>query len=432
MSDIPLVRLKEWLVSEPEYGANESAIPYDGRNPRYLRITDISDNGNLICEDRVSIPLNRAKPYILNPNDIVIARTGNTVGKAYIYRVEDGSLAFAGYLIRFRFNENLADPMFVFHYLHSPGYYKWVAGTLRTGAQPNINATEYCELPIPDFNIKEQHKITRILTTVDTLIEKTEALIRKYEFIKQGMMNDLFTRGVDETGRLRPTYEEAPYLYWESELGWIPKGWEVVSLENLLSDVHHAMRSGPFGSVLKKDELVDQGIPFLGIDNVFPEKFVKDYKRFVTPEKYQELSHYSIRDRDVMITIMGTVGRSCVVPLGTGQALSSKHVWTMTFNENRYLPELICLQLNYAPWVLTQFRREEQGAVMSAIRSSVLRNLKFPSPPIKEQNQIYNRIASVNSKIRLEKTLVNKANLIKNGLMQDILTGKVRVKSEEN
>ena len=65
---------------------------------------------------------------------------------------------------------------------------------------------------------------------MDNLIEKTEALIAKYQAIKQGMMHDLFTRGVDEHGHLRPTHDEAPELYKQSELGWIPKEWEVSPL----------------------------------------------------------------------------------------------------------------------------------------------------------------------------------------------------------
>jgi type I restriction enzyme, S subunit len=76
----------------------------------------------------------------------------------------------------------------------------------------------------------EQQKIAEILTTIDNLIEKTEALIAKYQTVKQGMMHDLFTRGVDAAGKLRPTFEDAPELYQESAIGWIPKEWEALKL----------------------------------------------------------------------------------------------------------------------------------------------------------------------------------------------------------
>ena len=76
-------------------------------------------------------------------------------------------------------------------------------------------------------NSKIQTKIAKILTTIDNVIEKTEEAIAKYEAIKQGMMHDLFTRGIGEDGQLRPSFEDAPELYKESALGWIPKEWKV-------------------------------------------------------------------------------------------------------------------------------------------------------------------------------------------------------------
>ena len=121
------------------------------------------------------------------------------------------------------------------------------------------------------------------------------------------------------------------------------------------------MRSGPFGSALLSSELVDEGVPLLGIDNVQRERFVADYRRFVTPAKANELRRYRVFPRDLMITIMGTVGRCCVAPLAVDIALSSKHVWTLTLDTDRYLPELACLQMNYSPWALAHFGRERTG-----------------------------------------------------------------------
>ena len=197
MSEFDSIPLGQALSSQPEYGANYPAADWNGVDPRYLRITDIDDAGRLIADDAKSIPLNVAQPYLLDEEDIVIARTGNTVGKSYIHCEQNGSIAYAGYLVRFRFDENTALPQFVFQFLQSPFFWCWVKKTLRTGAQPNINASEYKTLPLPNVLVPEQRKIARILTTLDNLIEKTEALIAKYQSIKQGMMHDLFTRGVD-------------------------------------------------------------------------------------------------------------------------------------------------------------------------------------------------------------------------------------------
>lgn len=278
---------------------------------------------------------------------------------------------------------------------------------------------------------KIQNKIATILQTVDEAIEKTEALIEKYSQIKAGMMQDLFTRGLTSDGNFRPTRPEAPDLYKETPIGWIPKDWEWVEMEELLAPVPNNIRSGPFGSALLKSELVEDGIPFLGIDNIHVERFESQFKRFLSERKFLELQRYAVRPRDVVITIMGTVGRCAVIPDDIERALSSKHLWTMTFNQNIVIPELICWQLNYAPWVKAWFRRETQGGIMDAIQSSTLRTLKLPLPPFPEQQLIMDRYSVIQSTLRAEAEKSEKLAKEKSGLMHDLLTGKVTVKLDE-
>jgi type I restriction enzyme, S subunit len=279
----------------------------------------------------------------------------------------------------------------------------------------------YCPKP------SQQQRIAQILSTVDEAIVQTEALIAKTQQIKAGLMHDLFTRGVTADGQLRPARDDAPQVYKESPLGRIPKEWGCETLESLLALVACPMRSGPFGSALLKDELVENGIPLLGIDNVYTETFVAEYRRFVTPHKFVELSRYAVLPGDVIITIMGTVGRSCVVPEDIGRALSSKHLWTMTFDRKKLLPELACWQLNHAPWVKTWFARQSQGAVMDAIQSSTLRTLRLPVPPPSEQLLLRDRYAAIQGRLAEENEALRKLEKVKRGLMQDLLTGRVPV-----
>lgn len=244
-------------------------------------------------------------------------------------------------------------------------------------------------------------------------------------------MHDLFTRGVMPDGQLRPTRAQAPHLYKESPLGWIPKEWDCFTVEELLEKSACPMRSGPFGSALLKNELVNEGIPLLGIDNIYQERFVPTFSRFVSYRKFTELMRYSVLPRDVIITIMGTVGRCCVVPDSVTQALSSKHLWTMTFDNNRVLPDLVCWQLNHARWVKDWFARYSQGAVMEAIQSSTLRTLRLPVPHIEEQGLIRSRYRSSSHRIDVEQQHLDKLKQIKYGLMHDLLTGRVRVQVPE-
>ena len=283
------------------------------------------------------------------------------------------------------------------------------------------------ELLTPPLN--EQNVVVKVLDTIDTAIQQTQAIINKLKQLKQGLLHDLLTRGVGANGELRPCYEDAPHLYKESPLGWIPKEWEVKELAQLLGNDEPSMRSGPFGSALLKSELVEAGIPLLGIDNVHVEYFDNRFSRFVTAKKFYELARYAVRPNDLMITIMGTVGRCCLVPSDIGTALSSKHTWTITLNPNLYSPYLAMLQINYSPWALDHFSKGEQGGIMSAIRSDTLRTLILPTPPITEQKEIASRLLNISERISLEIVSVKKLQMKKTALMDDLLTGRVRVTS---
>lgn len=353
------------------------------------------------------------------------------------FKLSLGRIAVAGRdlytneaIASFDIDTDKIDKTFLFYQL--PEIVKYaITDTAIKGA--TLNKAKLRELTIPHPRLDIQRKIAEILLTIDSQIDATQALINKYTAIKQGMMADLYSRGIDpETNSLRPTLEEAPELYHKSPLGMLPKGWNVIELENLLADVSSPMRSGPFGSALLKQELVDEGIPLLGIDNIFAERFKAHFKRFVTESKFTELSRYAVRESDVVITIMGTVGRSCVIPKSIGRALSSKHLWTMTFNKELVVPELVCWQLNHSSWAESWFRRESQGGVMDAIQSQTLKKLKLIVPSLTEQLAIYKRYETLKNHLEINQISLDKLKAQKCGLMQDLLTDKVAVSKQAN
>jgi type I restriction enzyme S subunit len=205
--------------------------------------------------------------------------------------------------------------------------------------------------------------------------------------------------------------------------------WPETTVGELLAGTRHPMRSGPFGSALLKSELVAEGVPFLGIDNVQVERFVPTYKRFISQEKYRELVRYTVFPGDVMVTIMGTVGRCCVVPSDVGTAISSKHVWTLTLDAARYSPDLLAWQINHAPWVLEQLIGSAQGGIMSAISSGTLRGLVVPLPPPAKLRAIEELLLSCNSTISLLQAELESAEATKSAVTNDLLSGRIRVPS---
>jgi type I restriction enzyme S subunit len=124
---------------------------------------------------------------------------------------------------------------------------------------------------------------------------------------------------------------------------------------------------------------------------------------------------------------MGTVGRCCVIPDDIEKALSSKHLWTMTFDKQKVIPKLICWQLNYSGWAKSWFHQKSQGGIMEAIQSSTLKKLLLPVPSLDEQLKIAEIYRNLCAKIGKEQAYLDKLSLKKKGLMQDLLTGSVKV-----
>ncbi|ASM78199.1 restriction endonuclease S subunit [Vitreoscilla filiformis] len=430
--------MSEWIhstvgdvtVTQRAGGTPTASVPnfYGGEIP-FVTIEDITAAGRYLDKTQkflTELGLNSSAAWLIKEPQILYSMYA-TIGKPIINKIP---CATSQAIIALKVADCIGLE-FLYYQLDfiRPGVFKYTAQT----TQSNLNAKSVRSIPICyPKSTTHQDRIVRILNGVDASIEKTESLIEKYQHIKAGLMHDLFTRGVLPNGQLRPRREEAPELYQETAIGWIPKGWNVSALNELLAPVANNIRSGPFGSALLKHELVNDGIPFLGIDNIHTEHFESSFRRFVDANKFAELAKYKVRPRDVVITIMGTVGRCCVIPEDLDLALSSKHLWTMTFDPEKVIPELVCWQLNHAAWAQAWFRRAMQGGIMDAIQSSTLKNLRLPVPSLGEQAQIHARYLRISTKIRQESAQVEKLKKQKSGLMQDLLTGKVPVPVPEH
>ena len=173
------------------YGVGASAIPYDGTN-RYIRITDIDDDSHEFRPSPLSSPSHFNHDHIVNEGDILIARTGASVGKSYIYHPNDGKLIFAGFLIRAAINHDVTDPYFIFLQTLTDKYRQWVAEESMRSGQPglNINQCKDFEFCIPKMS--EQHKIAAKITAIDTVLNNYKKQLDKAQKLKQGMMSYFF------------------------------------------------------------------------------------------------------------------------------------------------------------------------------------------------------------------------------------------------
>lgn len=195
-SDYELVKLKHVLQKQLQYGANQAGIPYDSSLPRYIRITDITTDGKLKESGALSLSEEDSEGYILQNNDVLFARSGGTVGKAFIYKEEYGRSAFAGYLIKASLSERLL-PDLLFYYTQSSIYEEWKSQIFIQATIQNIGADRYREMPIILQPVNEQKELVEYLTEkcseIDSLIERKETLIVSLEDYKKSSIFEYVT-----------------------------------------------------------------------------------------------------------------------------------------------------------------------------------------------------------------------------------------------
>ena len=182
--------LGEGLSSKPAYGINAPACSYQKNFSAYIRITDITDDGKYIPAAYVQV---KSNDFYLQDGDIVLARTGASVGKSYLYKSSDGQLVFAGFLIRIHPDGETFFPSYIFYYLHTSNYWKWVASTSMRSGQPGVNGQEYARLLLPCPPLPEQRAIAAVLSDMDAELAALEARRDKLRAVKQGMMRELLT-----------------------------------------------------------------------------------------------------------------------------------------------------------------------------------------------------------------------------------------------
>lgn len=204
-------RLK-FVISEPlKYGANEAAELTDPELPRYIRITDVNDDGSLRSETFRSLPEEVADGYLLSDGDILLARSGATVGKSFIYKPSWGVAAYAGYLIRARTSEAVnAD--FAYLFLQSGCYWQWLGGVFIQATIQNVSAEKYANLVIPVPPLKEQISIVSSLLIqlkrIDVQRERASLVVERLIEYRSALITNAITGKIDVRGFVVPHIAE--------------------------------------------------------------------------------------------------------------------------------------------------------------------------------------------------------------------------------
>jgi type I restriction enzyme S subunit len=410
-SDWDSKRLKEITLGSL-YGVAESADGFDPDKPRYLRITDISEEGVLKENDKKS--LNREgidEKYQLQTGQLLFARSGATVGKTYLYSEEDPEAVYGGYLIRFIPDTEQVVPKYLFYYTQSGNYDNWVTRVARQGAQKNINAEEYKSILLPVPSHQEQRKIATVLYTVDEAIQKTEEIIEKYQSIISGLIQDIATTGIDNKNLDKQKVPMLPER-WE-----IPTHWELDFLENITTLITDGAHQTP--------TYVEDGIPFLKVEDIKEEKIDWDSVARIPEKEHNDLIKRGNPTKgDVLLSKNGTIGISKVVEWDR----EFSHFVSLALirpNQDIILPDYLSTLLQSQICMRQANARSKTGTVTN-LHLEEIEKLSIPVPPIAEQREILERISAIKYCLNLEVRYRNRLQRLKRGLMQDLLSGTVR------
>jgi type I restriction enzyme, S subunit len=398
-----VVTRPEWTVSTlgrcltgaPSYGINAAAVPHSPSLPTYLRITDIDEDGRLGGDVRVSVAAPGSHAYFLSDGDVVFARTGASVGKSYSYRLTDGGLVFAGFLIKVHPDPTVLLPEFLAQYVRSHSYWEWVRATSMRSGQPGINGREYAAMPLCLPPMKEQEAIAEALRDADAAIEALDALIAKKRDVKQATMQQLLT------GR--------------SRLPGFSGGWSAAPLGTLAK-----MRSGgtPPTSV---GGYYGGDIAWASISDMSSSgKYLSSTERTIT-EAGLVNSPAVVFPRGVLLYAMyASIGECCVstTPMATSQAILGVEC------SRRLDVEFL--------YYMMQFRRAEiarsgQQGTQANLNAQMVRDTVVALPPVDEQEAITGVLSDMDSELDALVAERDKMRLVKQGMMQELLSGRVRL-----
>lgn len=342
--------------------------------------------------------------------DVLFTNRGANVGSVALVSQELDDANIGPQLTYLRCKLDIIDNQYLFSLMQSNSFQKQVK-SLDNGTAMNffgIGTTKTFKLPVP--SLPEQQKIAEILSTVDKQISTTQAIIDKSKELKKGLMQKLFSEGIGHTE------------FKDTKIGRIPKDWEVIFFNKLLADTKDSLTYG----ILQPAENVEDGIPMLRTVD-FKEVGRASTQILKVSEEISNSSKSTILNGDeIIMSVMGTLGRTYKVPKEWKGWNVNRALAVIRTNEiinKDYLCHLI-----RSSFFKNQITRRSIGSAQIRINLSDLRKYNLPLPPLFEQQKIADILSEADTKIEKEEQEKAKLEELKKGLMQQLLTGKKRVK----
>jgi type I restriction enzyme S subunit len=414
------MRLKFFLQEKLMYGANESAEDDNPDNPRFVRITDIDDNGQLRNDTFKSLPIDIATPYLLEDGDMLLARSGATVGKSIRYRKTWGICCFAGYLIRARVKKTKIIPEFLDACCQSDFYWQYVVGSQIQATIQNVSAEKYDNFALPLPPLPGQQSIASFLDRetgqIDTLIDKKQRIVELLKEKRTALISRAVTKGLNPKGRMKPSGVE-----W---LGEVPEHWEVSRFRRLVKSIQNGTSS------TQVDEIQDM-IPVTRIETISKGKV--DFERIGYVEPFEAFERYRLNIGDLLLSHINSLSM-----IGNCAIFESKSPLFSGMNLLRIVPN----SLAFPKWlwyfvISDRFKKTLSSRAKPAINQASLttnqiREMNVVIPPLSEQQSISSFLDRETAKIdklisKVEEAIL-KLKEYRTAIISAAVTGKIDVR----
>lgn len=376
------------------YGIAASAVDYSDELYTYLRITDIKDDGTIDFGGLKSVNDGKAANYLLQPNDIVFARTGASTGRNYFYDGSDGQFVYAGFLIKFSIDPDKVNPKYVKYYCLSQEYKGWIASYNTGSTRGNINAQTLAQMPLLLPERMQQDKMVDILSSIDRKIKENEKINKNLEQQAEALFKAWFL----------------DYIPWN---GNVPSSW----IDGKLGDFTDIKRGGSPRPIQKY--LSNSGLRWLKISDVtsLQTPFVIDIKDHIIEDGLKKT--VLLKEGSLVLSNSATPGIPKILDVD-----SCIHDGWLYFPQSKFSREYLYLYFKYIRQQLVNF---SNGSVFNNLKTDILKN--YPTIlPDKETLQRFDSIVNpifleIQNRTRESHQLVD----IRDALLPKLMSGELDV-----
>lgn len=400
-------------MTDGPFGSDLKMVHYtDKREARIVQLSNVGEDGWL-DENVKYTTFSHAHEIgrcIIESGNIIVAKM-MPAGRAILCPNHEPMFVQGSDVVKIVPNDRINSTFFVYMTKQND-YLKQIEKNTQgsTRARTSISKLKEITLTIPETK-ETQNKLAQILVTCDTVIQNTQKTIDKYKAIKQGMMQDLFTRGLTKDGKLRPSYKEAPELYKESELGMIPKEWS----ETPVIEIGEVISGGTPST--KNTDFWDGNIPFVTPNDLSVNEgaYITSTERYITVLGISKSSAIELPEGTLIISSRAPIG---YLAIASFNCVTNQGCKSVVFDSKQ---DPLFHYYNFQRYV-NKMKSLGSGTTFAEISKKDVEKLKVSYPLKDEQIEIAKRLSSIDSTIQKEEAILEKYKNIKTGLMARLLT----------